>query len=141
MTFKKFNSIENTSRTNFVDEVRQHLPDDEIYAVSEKIHGANISWWWTKVGIKCGIRNKFLEEGTNFYNWEQVLEKYRPNIQNVIQKIIEDRGDTPTEVIFYGEILEAIILTTMLKLLMVHSKFKVKYIIAPTTILSHLTSK
>ncbi len=104
MKFTRYNSIENTYRTKFVDQVRQHLPDDEIYAVSEKIHGANISWWWTKDGIKCGSRNKFLEEGTNFYNWEQVLEKYRLNIQNVIQKIIEDRGDTPTEVIFYGEI-------------------------------------
>ena len=106
MKFNRYDSIENTYRTPFVDQVQHYLLPEEPFYVQEKIHGANFSIWWTKDGIiKCGSRNKFLEEVSNFYNWEHVLEKYRPNIQNVLQEIEKERGGTtPTEVIFYGEL-------------------------------------
>ncbi len=106
MKFNRYDSIENTYRTKFVDQVRQFSPGCEIFVVQEKIHGANFSIWSTKDGLKCGSRNKFLEEGVNFYNWGAVLDKYRSNIQTVLQEIEKERGGTttPTEVIFYGEL-------------------------------------
>ena len=96
--FKKFNSIENTYRAQFMDQVRKYA-GEEIFVVQEKIHGANFSIWCTKDAIKTGSRNQFLEKGANFFNWEQVLEKYRLNIQQLY-----DRLNKPTEVILYGEI-------------------------------------
>ena len=99
MQFEKFNSIENTYRTKFVEQVRHLLGAEEPFVVQEKIHGANFSFWCNKDGIFTASRNKFLEPGANFFNWEQVLEKYRLNIQNLY-----DMLNKPTEVILYGEI-------------------------------------
>ena len=99
MKFKRYDGIENTYRTKFVDQVRQHLDAKETCVVQEKIHGANFSFWCTEDVISTASRNKFLEPGTNFFNWEQVLEKYRPNIQKLCSMV-----NKPTEVILYGEI-------------------------------------
>ena len=99
MTFQRYNSIENTYRTKFIDQIRNHLLAEEIFVVQEKVHGANLSVWCTNNGIKVGSRNKFLEDGTNFFNWEQVLDKYRPNIQKLYALL-----NKPTEVVLYGEI-------------------------------------
>ena len=99
MKFQRYNSIENTYRVKFVDQIRTFMADKEIFVVQEKIHGANFSIWCTKDGIKAGSRNRFLKEGNNFFNWEQVLEKYRLNIQKLY-----DMLNKPTEMILYGEI-------------------------------------
>ena len=99
MKFKRFNSIENTYRKKFVDQVRKCLADGDLCVVQEKIHGANFSFWLTKDEIKVGSRNQFLEEGANFFNWEKVLEKYRFNILKLY-----DILNNPAELILYGEI-------------------------------------
>ena len=42
--FKKFNSLENSYRDNFISKIREQGFESEEYIVTEKLHGANYSF-------------------------------------------------------------------------------------------------
>ena len=50
--FKKFNSLENSYRENFMNKIREHGYENEEYIITEKLHGANYSF---TVVVECGI--------------------------------------------------------------------------------------
>ena len=37
--FKKFNSLENSYRENFIHKIREHGYENEEYIITEKLHG------------------------------------------------------------------------------------------------------
>lgn len=42
--FKKYNSIENTYRQEFLDKIKGHGFWEDEFVVQEKVHGANLSY-------------------------------------------------------------------------------------------------
>ena len=42
--FKKFNSLENSYRENFIHKIREQGYENEKYIITEKLHGANYSF-------------------------------------------------------------------------------------------------
>lgn len=75
MEFRKYNSLENVKQ-KLVTQIENHGYANEIYVVTEKIHGANFGIHLdNRTGeVKFSRRGDFLEEGENFYGFGGVLK-------------------------------------------------------------------
>lgn len=78
MEFHKFSSLENTYRQNLIDKVRYEGKDVGDWIVTEKIHGANFSFWCDGTEVKVASRSQFVD-GT-FYNCQAVINRYSQGI-------------------------------------------------------------
>ena len=99
--FTKFPSLENTYRQKEIDKILTMEIQDK-WVVTEKVHGANFSFWVYKdletkeINIKCAKRSGWIEEDEKFFNYKSVLEKYRPMLENL-------RDDQLDDFVIYGE--------------------------------------
>lgn len=99
--FTKFPSLENTYRQKEIDKILMMVIEDK-WVVTEKVHGANFSFWVYKdlesgkTDIKCAKRSGWIE-GEKFFNYKFVLEKYRPMLENLRNKLLDD-------FVIYGEL-------------------------------------
>ena len=67
--FKKYNSIENSYRKEFLERLERNGLLDETYVVQEKVHGSNLSYFTTDgVNFRAAKRNGEIEKGEKFYN-------------------------------------------------------------------------
>lgn len=98
MEFKKFSSLENTYRQNLIDKVQYEGKDGGAWIVTEKIHGANFSFWCDGIEVKTASRTQFVD-GT-FYNCQAVINRYSDVILNNHQAVFEQG----TVVVYYGEL-------------------------------------
>ena len=99
--FTKFPSLENTYRQKEIDKIQSIMIQDK-WVITEKVHGANFSFWVTKddtgiINIKCAKRSGWIEEDEKFFNYKAVLEKYRPMLEKL-------RGDVLSDFVVYGEL-------------------------------------
>ena len=100
--FTKFPSLENTYRQKEIDKIIMMDIKDQ-WVVTEKVHGANFSFWVYKdqetknISIKCAKRSGWIEEDEKFFNYKSILEKYRPMLEKL-------RGDVLDDFVIYGEI-------------------------------------
>lgn len=78
MEFKKFSSLENTYRQNLLDKVQYEGKDGGMWMATEKIHGANFSFWCDGKDVKVASRSQFVD-GT-FYNCQAVINRYSQGI-------------------------------------------------------------
>lgn len=102
INFTKFPSLENTYRQKEIDKIIMMDIKDK-WVVTEKVHGANFSFWVykdlksDKIDIKCAKRSGWIEDGEKFFNYKLVLEKYRP----MLEKLRDDQLD---DFVIYGEL-------------------------------------
>lgn len=62
MEFRKYPSIENSYRKGFAQAVRDAGEEAGAeWVVTEKIHGANFSFWTDGSNVACGKRTSLLE--------------------------------------------------------------------------------
>jgi len=103
--FKKYNSIENTYRQEFLTRIQSHWFWNLEYIVQEKAHGANLSYW-TKDGIHfhAAKRTEGIGKEEKFYNYELVLEQIKPSLIN-IWKDLKKKDKDLEQVTFFGEII------------------------------------
>ena len=95
MQFKKFSSLENTYRTNLIEKVvDEGIPTDD-WIVTEKVDGANFSFWCDGEQVKVASRNQFVD-GT-FYGCQEVIDEIAP-------KILAFCSDYDTQIVIYGEL-------------------------------------
>ena len=100
--FTKFPSLENTYRQKEIDKILMMDIKDK-WVVTEKVHGANFSFWVYKdlesgkIDIKCAKRSGWVEEGEKFFDYKSVLDKYRPMLENL-------RSDLLDDFVIYGEL-------------------------------------
>jgi Rnl2 family RNA ligase len=94
--FQKYNKIENSYRLG--TEITENKND--LFAVSEKIHGANFGMYYNKDGFYCASRNNKLAEDANFNNFRYALEK--SDIKSKMKEIYKMLGNR--DFIMYGEI-------------------------------------
>lgn len=80
MEFKKFTSLENTYRQNIIDKIVYEGLDECLWIVTEKIHGANFSFWYDGNELKVASRTQFVD-GT-FYGCQAVIDKYSQGIKD-----------------------------------------------------------
>ena len=95
MQFKKFSSLDNTYRTNLIEKVvEEGIPTDD-WIVTEKVDGANFSFWCDGEQVKVASRNQFVD-GT-FYGCQEVIDEIAP-------KILAFCSDNDTQIVIYGEL-------------------------------------
>lgn len=82
--FKKYNSIENTYREEFLNRIQSHGFWEDEYVVQEKVHGANLSYWTTDgLTFHAGKRTSKLSAEEKFYNFQTVLAELQPKLVNI----------------------------------------------------------
>ena len=96
MEFKKFTSLENTYRQNIIDKIQYEGKDSGEWIATEKIHGANFSFWCDGKDVKVASRSQFVD-GT-FYNCQAVINKYSEGILAFCNE------NNLTDVVIYGEL-------------------------------------
>lgn len=103
MIFKTYNSIENTYRTQVIDQIILQGFGDEVFIVQEKVHGVNFSFFTDGKEIKIGKRTAFIGKDEKFFNAHQILEHYRKNVIHVFRKVKAMYPKVET-VVIYGEL-------------------------------------
>ena len=84
--FTKFPSLENTYRQKEIDKILMMNIKDK-WVVTEKVHGANFSFWVYKdsdsgkVDIKCAKRSGWIEEGEK--------QLFMKNLQKTVQDFVK----------------------------------------------------
>lgn len=102
--FKKYNSIENTYRDEFLERIKTHGFWENEFVVQEKVHGSNLSYW-TNDGktFFSGKRTGIIENNENFYNYEIVLENIKPKLE-LLWKNLKTDFPTLSQLTIFGEL-------------------------------------
>ena len=77
MEFKRFYSLENHYKEDFVEQVINS--QEESYVLTEKIHGANLSFWCNNDEIKVASRNQWVDD--DFYSAGDVIAEVKEKIK------------------------------------------------------------
>jgi Rnl2 family RNA ligase len=89
--FKKYASIENSYRNEFIDRIKSHGFENHEFIVQEKAHGSNLSYWTSNgIDFSAAKRSGMVEKDEKFYNHDLVLEELKPkfiHIWNQLNKI------------------------------------------------------
>lgn len=101
--FKKYSSIENHYRDNYINYIIEQGLDDVQWVVTEKAHGSNFQFATDGTNVKCGKRSEFLNDNDNFFNWETIYDKYHEAIMNIFTAIKQKHSDT-IQITIYGEL-------------------------------------
>ena len=105
--FTKFPSLENTYRQKEIDKIIMMDIKDK-WVVTEKVHGANFSFWVYKdlesgkIDIKCAKRSGWIEDDEKFFNYRPVLEKYRDSLERLYYHLSGTHA--LNEVVVFGEL-------------------------------------
>lgn len=94
LTFKKYSSIENTYDTEFMEKIKSERLNTLQCVVQEKVHGANCSFVTDGQTVQFAKRTGMIEPGETFYNFEELLERYRGRVIRLFQQIKAKYADT-----------------------------------------------
>lgn len=98
MDFNKFSSLENTYRQNIIDKVQYEGKDGGLWMATEKLHGANFSFWCDGNEVKVASRTQFVD-GT-FFNCQAVINEYSQCVLETFRTFYNE-GDI---LVIYGEL-------------------------------------
>lgn len=90
MDFKKYNSIENSYRNEFVNAVIEQGFSNLEFVVQEKVHGANVSFITNGQEIVSAKRTELIFDNEDFYNSKSVLSNYKDKILDLFKAISTD---------------------------------------------------
>jgi len=102
LKFVKYRSIENSYRIRMLEKIAEEGKDKQQYVVTEKVHGANFSFWCDGNEVKCGKRSAILKNDANFFNFQQVLGKHFMTIMKLWQSF--NFGFNAQILTIYGEL-------------------------------------
>lgn len=102
--FKKYNSIENTYRDEFLERIKTHGFWRNEFVVQEKVHGSNLSFW-TEDGKSffSAKRTGIIEKNEKFYNYETVLKNIKPKLELLWHSIKTDFPEL-SQLTIFGEL-------------------------------------
>ena len=107
--FKKFSSLENSYRDNFISKIREQGYENDEYIITEKLHGASYSFTVVienelPVSVIPAKRSGYINSDEKFYNHRPVYEKYVHKIMLLAQQLVKDNELTDGVVTVYGEL-------------------------------------
>ena len=100
--FKKYSSIENSFSREFMEHVVAEMPQDLEYVVQEKVHGANTSFLCDGETLRFAKRTSMLEDGEQFYDYPELLERYRDRVLKLFGDI-KAKYPEVTHISVFGE--------------------------------------
>ena len=102
LEFKKYSSIENSFSREFMEHVVAEMPQDLEYVVQEKVHGANTSFLCDGETLRFAKRTSMLEDGEQFYDYPELLERYRDRVLKLFGDI-KAKYPEVTHISVFGE--------------------------------------
>ena len=100
ISFKKYNSIENTFDKDFVERIYTEGFDQQEFVVQEKVHGSNVCLVTDGSSVSFGKRTGFVEAGEKFYNFEELLERYTSKVISLFSTVHDVFPNTKTLSVF-----------------------------------------
>ncbi len=100
LDFKKYSSIENSFDEEFMLNVRKFVDPNEVFVVQEKVHGSNTSFITNGQQIKFAKRTAIIADNENFFNYEELLERYTDKVKNLFMLIKKEFPEIDYAVIF-----------------------------------------
>ncbi len=100
LQFKKYSSIDNVFTTEFMDKVKTEMPSGLEWVVQEKVHGSNVSFLCDGVEVKMAKRTAILEEDEKFYDFGELLDRYRPKVMSLFARIKEEDASVQSIAVF-----------------------------------------
>lgn len=83
MLFEKYSSIENSYRSEFLNELVQEGASAGCWVVQEKIHGANFAIYTDGHSAIAARRTAFLGSDENFFSSSHILAKYEARLRSM----------------------------------------------------------
>ena len=102
LEFKKYSSIENTFNKEFMDKIRSEGFDSLQYVVQEKVHGSNCCFVTDGKDVRFAKRTNFVESGEMFFNYEELLDRYKEKAIHLFYKV-KEKYDDIVNLFIYGE--------------------------------------
>lgn len=91
--FKKYNSIENSFNTEYMEKVVAQVPPDMKWVVQEKVHGTNTSFLCDGQDVKFAKRTSRLADDEKFYDYAELLERYRNRVISLFNRVKKNHPD------------------------------------------------
>lgn len=104
LQFKEYSSIENVERTKEVNRLIEQGHSAGEWVVTEKIHGANFSFWVTDDGITCGKRTDMLGDNSSFFNFQDVRDSLSDALRKMYHEIKASLMPNLCGITIYGEL-------------------------------------
>lgn len=105
MKFKKYESLTNTYRQEFLDKIMFEEKDGDEWVVTEKIHGANFSIWINPTEIRLAKRSAFLPDDSGFFSVYDIIDVLKEKARNLYNYITANQSDeVDMEIAIYGEL-------------------------------------
>lgn len=101
--FNKYNSIENSYNTKFIEKIYDNGFHKEEWLAMEKIHGANFSIIVNNDGATYCRRTNILKENEGFFNYQNVV-KQNEKIYIEIFEYLKTKYEDIIQIQIYGEI-------------------------------------
>lgn len=103
LQFRPYPSIGNHTDAAWMERVREAVPENCLFSVQEKVHGANVSFLCDELDVRMARRTAILDPLEPFYDYQQVLERYSGSIYHIFNLL---RLSCPemTSLAVYGEL-------------------------------------
>lgn len=85
LEFRKYSSIENSFNKEFLEKIHEYRLDQQEFVVQEKVHGSNFSFLTDGFEIQCAKRTDILSADEKFYDYPELLERYKDRVLKIFQ--------------------------------------------------------
>lgn len=107
LRFNKYTSIENTYQVPYMIKVQEIVPEDMLWDVTEKVHGANSCMITDGVTVEFAKRSGIVGENGGFFRSDMVLAEHQERILKAFEYVKKkfETEEKPVKVVqFYGEL-------------------------------------
>ena len=101
--FKPYPPIGNHTDAEWMARVRETVPEDTLFAVQEKVDGANVSFLCDDLDVRMARRTAVLDPKESFFGYQRLLERYSGNAYHVYN-LLRLRCPEMTSAALYGEL-------------------------------------
>ena len=98
LAFKNYGRIEHLGNVDFYNKILMSDAAEAKWIATEKIHGANFSFYVTSDEIKIAKRTSFLADDSKFFDSHILKRRYKKNIRDYFE------GMGAEKIILYGEL-------------------------------------
>lgn len=83
-----------------MERVKDEIPSDMEWIVQEKVHGSNTSFLCDGTEVKFAKRTALLAEDEKFYDFQSLLEEYKPKILSLFNRVKQSHPDVEAISVF-----------------------------------------
>ena len=85
--FKPYPSIGNAADAAWMEQVRKNVETGALFAVQEKVDGANVSFLCDDLDVRMAWRTAILSPEEPFFGYREVLERYSGQVYSLFNRL------------------------------------------------------